>query len=62
MRENNTLRNWDVESFWELFDPEVSICLRFWIVAVDYDNDSLSLLLNRWPYSLIFRVTLINEI
>jgi len=58
----NTLWNWNVQSFWKLLYPKICIILWFWIVAIYNQYNSLCLLLNSRPYSLIFRITLINKI
>ena len=46
----------DIQGFGELLDPVVSLSFRFRVISIEYNDDSLSLLHDAWPYSIIFDV------
>lgn len=60
LRKGYALRNGDIESLWEFFNPHISLSLRFWIISIENDNNSLCLLLNPWPNPIILDVSYIK--
>lgn len=61
MRKCNALTDWDIQSFRELLNPEVGISLWFWVISIENYNDSLSLFLDCWPNSLVFRIAFLKH-
>ncbi len=61
MWKRNALADWDIQCFGELLNPEVGISLWFWVISIENYDNSLSLFLDCWPYSLVFGIAFLKH-